>query len=399
MRISGLKTTTQGRNLRISAVIESKNGFKQTLWVELDKKFKEMVADDLTAFTSPLVLPSSKRKENITIDGSVSTQWLKGVNKIIDRIVSWKHGFSPITVTARNQSADTFKAKNVGVFFSGGVDSFSSYLKYQKSKTHRVTHFIFVHGFDIALDNTELFNKVAPKIDEIAQQAGVPCITLRTNVREITDQLLGWEMAHGGALALIALLLRLGFKTIIIPGGGTVEWAEPWGSSAYLDPCWSTESLEIIHDLDERMRCDKVRDFIAKSPLALKYLRVCWRNKGYNCGECDKCLMTMVELRMADALGKAETFPKTLDLNKIRKLYTTPYSILQNVEQAYQSLQKTGHDPELAAALADSIHYSKNPGLKRQIITVIHDLDWKYNESRLFVFLSKLQRIKTKSVN
>ena len=83
----------------------------------------------------------------------------------------------------------------------------------------------------------------------------------------------------------------------------TVTWRLPCSHPA-LDPLWSTEAVEVVHDGAETRRVDKVAA-LAASPLALRYLRVCWENRGgaYNCGRCGKCMRTMVDLDLAGALG------------------------------------------------------------------------------------------------
>ncbi len=387
--------TEAGGTIRIASQIITGRGAQHTLWAELDKQYASFVADDCTAVASPFVLPASRHHEQVSIAGSVSHQWAQGVSEIIDRVVGWNTGFTDIAVHPAELHEDVDNrshTKNVGVFFSGGVDSFTTFLKYQKENKQKISHLIFVHGFDIELANIEQFKQVLDCVQRISAKTGVPLITVRTNVREITDGMLGWEMAHGGALAMVALLLRKGFDKIIIPGGGLTDWQEPWGSSEYLDPRWSTESMQIIHEEETLMRFEKVRDYIAKSDLALKNLRVCWRNNGYNCCECDKCMMTMAELRIAGVADKMYTFPKGLNLQKLSNMFTTQYSIQQYVQQALEYLQRTHSDQDLEAALEASLEISYHPSLKRRLITLIHDLDWKYNESRFFVWLQKRAR-------
>ena len=52
-----------------------------------------------------------------------------------------------------------------------------------------------------------------------------------------------------------------------------------------------------IHDGAEARRCDKLRR-LAESAPALKGLRVCWQDAGFNCGRCEKCLRTMIALHL-----------------------------------------------------------------------------------------------------
>lgn len=381
----------KGKKTSVSTTATTAKGKQYTIWVSLDSKWSSFLATDAVPFASALLLPSAKKNETLKVLETVSAKWLRGATEIINRVVGWQTGFSPIKIEA-NGVKDKPAMKNVGVFFSGGVDSFSSYLKYKNSKRLHITHFIFVHGFDIDISNTALANSVLQKIRLIAKKEKIALIEITTNVRVVLDQMLRWDMSHGGALAMVALILRKGLSTIIIPGGGNVDEQEPWGSSYYIDPRWSTESLKIIHDLDWRTRMEKVRDFIAKSDVALKYLRVCWRNTAYNCGVCDKCLETMIDLRISNVLHHAKTFPSKLDLSKVSKIHSTPYTNQEYFIQDIEFLTKTGQDPELLSALKQSVHMSLNPNRKRRFINYIHHIDFTYNESRLFVALSKMSR-------
>lgn len=395
MKISTPQITTSKSIIAVSSQIESSKKNSYTAWVEIDAKYKNFLFTDATAFASALLLPAMKLKEELTITGSVSSKWSQNIKKIMQRVLSWHVGFNDIIVTTNEQKPDTkaiTSKKNVGVFFSGGVDSFSSYLKYKKTKKEKITHLILVHGFDIALENQSLFIETSSRIKKIAQIEGIECIVLKTNIRTITDLLLPWDMSHGGTLAMIALLLRNGFSKIIIPGSGAARDEEPWGSCSNIDPLWSTETLTIVHDLDVKTRQQKIQDFIAPSPLALENLRVCWRNLSYNCGKCDKCLSTMIDLRIAGVLEKSKTFPTILDLQLVRKLHSDPYTLQGHLEQSLQALEKSKQDPELAAALKESLQKSYHPSVLRRCVDAVRLFDKHHNSGRLFSTLLLIQR-------
>lgn len=394
MKISSPVIVESKSTVTISSLIELDNQHAYTAWVEVSSKYKNFLCTDATAFASAFVLPAMKSKHAVTIHGSVSTMWLHSLQKIMNRVVGWNVGFSEVTVTASQNKPDSIvQKKNVGLFFSGGVDSFSSYLKYKKSKKEQVTHLIFVHGFDIALDNQSLFAEACSRIEQIAKREEIECIVLKTNIRTITDAMLPWDMSHGGCLALIALLLRNGFSKIIIPGSGAAFDEEPWGSCSFIDPLWSTEALSIVHDLDEKTRQQKIQNLIAPSPLALENLRVCWRNLSYNCGHCDKCLSTMIDLRIAGVLEKSKTFPISLDLELVKKLRSDPYTLQGHLEQSLQVLEKTNKDPQLAAALRESLQRSYNPSVVWRFVQAVRLVDKHQNSGRLFAFLLQMQKI------
>jgi hypothetical protein len=73
-----------------------------------------------------------------------------------------------------------------------------------------------------------------------------------------------------------------------------------WGSHPALDVNFSSQRLTIVHDGARFSRLDKVRE-LAAWPTALANLRVCTENPatGLNCGECEKCIRTRLELLAA----------------------------------------------------------------------------------------------------
>ncbi len=57
-----------------------------------------------------------------------------------------------IGVDAEVRGGPSDLASGIACFFSGGVDSFYTLLKHREE----ITHIIFVHGFDIALEDHSL---------------------------------------------------------------------------------------------------------------------------------------------------------------------------------------------------------------------------------------------------
>ena len=59
---------------------------------------------------------------------------------------------------------------------------------------------------------------------------------------------------------------------------------------------------------------------IAQYPMALQTLRVCYKNSNnqYNCGRCNKCVLTMIGLFFAGALEKCTTLPHDVGIELVR---------------------------------------------------------------------------------
>jgi lipid II:glycine glycyltransferase (peptidoglycan interpeptide bridge formation enzyme) len=269
-------------------------------------------------FLLPLALPPAMiTGSRLKLPGRVSSRLIATLPLLQDTFHvwgthNWGANFQHVPVDVEAQSKGAKPASGVACFFSGGVDSFYTLLK-NRSK---ITHLIFVHGFDIILANRSLRAKASHAAREVATELGKNLIEVETNLRSFSDSLVNWDQYHGAALASVGLLFQHLFREILIPS--TLPYAElyPWGSHPLLDPLWSTDLTRFEH-----YGCDATRDdkaaYISNSESAMRWLRVCWVNSSsaYNCGHCEKCRLTMMNLHAAGALGRCKTLPETLDFD------------------------------------------------------------------------------------
>ena len=76
------------------------------------------------------------------------------------------------------------RADGVGCFFTAGVDSFHSVL----ANRERLTHLVFVHGFDVPLEGRpELRAEVTERVRAAASELGLPLIEVETNLHDFSD--------------------------------------------------------------------------------------------------------------------------------------------------------------------------------------------------------------------
>mgnify|MGYP000324011770 FL=1 len=120
-------------------------------------------------------------------------------------------------------------------------------------------------------------------------------------------------------------------KRIYIPSSHTYEELFPWGSHPLSDPMWSTESTEVIHDGAGFRRGEKMRDLL-KEPVLADNLQVCWKTTLDNCGECSKCVRSMVAVTLLN--GSIKSLPTLSDLRKLKILRATDESGATFLEDA-----------------------------------------------------------------
>lgn len=317
MKIANVRLKSEGRYVSLVADCKIRRIGKDIIYFKFDKKYKNYLYEDASPFAAALLIPSMKQGEDLIIDGSISRELYDGMHRVMDILLAWNLGFRRIKIMPGTIMKDAgAPPAKVASFFSGGVDSFYTYLKHKNDSSDLITNFIFINGYDIDLQNKELWESTEDNIRQIADEEKIELIKVESNVRQIINPIIEWDYAHGGALAAVGLCLRSGFKKIYIPSTYPKEHQFHWGSHLELDKNWSTESVVFEHDGAEASRVNKVIWQIAKSPVALKYLRVCYKNiKGrYNCGECKKCLRTMINLIAAGKLNECGTLPHAIDL-------------------------------------------------------------------------------------
>jgi len=307
-------------------------------------------AFDATPAIAAVLLPALRKHWAIEVEAPVSARVMAALPTIQDILTNWDERNTRVDIQPHSVIAparDT-AATGVGVFFSGGVDSFYSLVKHTKT----ITHLIFIVGFDVPIENQQLRSQVTESIRTAARELGLPLIEVQTNLREFADRYAQWELYHGAALVSVGLLLRGSLGALYVPASDTYADIVPWGSHPLLDPLWSAETLEIIHDGCEATRVAKTA-LIAQNAVALKTLRVCWRNLdgAYNCGRCEKCLRTMVALESLGALGRCQTFAIPLDLRRVAALRLGDNTILALWKQNHKAVKQQGTNPALERAV------------------------------------------------
>jgi hypothetical protein len=106
------------------------------------------------------------------------------------------------------------------------------------------------------------------------------------------------DLSQAGVLGSVALLL--GFPVVYVPSSFPYSQLFPLGSHPLTDPLWSNECTEVMHDGCEAKRIDKLKKICESKP-ALENLRVCTNDQDENCGKCEKCLYTMIPLKVLNA--------------------------------------------------------------------------------------------------
>ncbi|MBC5825228.1 MAG: hypothetical protein GIX02_10465 [Candidatus Eremiobacteraeota bacterium] len=320
------------------------------------------VSEGIEPFVAAAFLPALTIASRFAVEAPMSARLLRNLQRITELFVCWEpERFHSVEIDATPAERTAHSGRTTAGFFSGGVDSFYTLLKHRDE----ITHLIFVTGFDIRLDDERLQADVLTAVRAAAAELGKPLIVVETNLRQCFDSFVSWPDHYcGAAIASVALLLSPLFHTVYVAASAGYKVLVPFGSHPLLDPLWSTEAVQIIHDGCEASRFQKV-GAIAQSEVVRKTLRVCWHNTdgAYNCGSCLKCLHTMALLRAVGALESVRTFDRPLPLRSVAWEFgghvidpaVPSRNFVLSMEHAADHLAASGRDPALLKALRNGL--------------------------------------------
>lgn len=318
----------------------------------------EMACPGADPFVAIALLPAMVLGTELRVEGPVARETIEASRRVQALYVRWFPRLRPIRVEAPLRTSGRRPA-GVLSLFSGGVDSFYSALQTRD----RLTHLLFVHGFDIPLAASKLRVQVAGPLRSAAAELGVPLLEMETNAREFTDSYLPWDFAHGAAIAAAGMVLAGTVGEVMIPSSGESLTSRyrtrlSWGSHPDLDPLWTTTEQQFVHHAADTGRQAKMR-LLATSDTAMRYLRVCWQNPAgaYNCGRCEKCLRTMAGLRILDASDRCPRFPSALDRAAVQRTAITEPDVVfwRELEEAAVAVG----DESLASAIRTALRYRR----------------------------------------
>jgi hypothetical protein len=324
--------------------------------------------DNGDPWLAALLVLAMQTGEDLTIPAPVSPRLLGALADIQAVFTSFYKRLRPVTiVTSARGKAWPDEDAGVGLFFSLGVDSYYSLMKNRRehpADSRSLTHLISVNGFDVTYegDDGEFRLALLRNFERVAAAFDLTLVPVSTNIRRVGVRLVPWTALHGAALASVVLALGGFFRRISIAASTTYDKLYPWGSHPVLDPLWSTETLEVVHDGCELNTIDKTA-VVAQLPLALETLRPCaGHGDEYNCGRCEKCLRTMLDLLAAGALERCQTLPHEIEPEWVRDGIRPGGPIhVADYQRRLDALSATGRAPAVCQALAAHLALGMNP--------------------------------------
>jgi hypothetical protein len=265
-------------------------------------------------------------------------------------------------------------------FFSGGIDSLATVranrMSFPLEHPGSIKDALILYGQNIESDNRpESFQESFNVLSKVAQDAEIKLIPVYTNVRcldESPDFFV--RQFHGAILGAAAHVFSRRLTCVYISASDDIPGLsllnernlKPLGSHPLLDTNYSSSDLRIKHEGLRFSRIDKTK-LVAGWNVALQNIRVCQPNwPGENCGQCEKCVRTMLALLALGVLDKTESFSKNdVSADMISRIsiskpaLSNSYSYEQNYIELIPALKEKGRY-DLVRAIEQLIERYRN---------------------------------------
>jgi hypothetical protein len=328
--------------ITINIILEVPNQDRTQLWYRVPSQYSSFITPSCDPFVVGSILWLMKQATPLLVHGQVSPSLLRNLEEFQAAWSAWRpQQYYPIKITAEveQELKKTASSDQAIVAFSGGVDSCFTTFRHRNNHCGRwqrnlQTGLKMVHSFDAPFKEHQNYDQAVEKCKAILISLGMDLIPVKTNFRQLPLQ---WEDAFGTGIASCLMLLEAGYETGLIASSFPYRALSfPYGSNPVSDPFLSSESFQIIHDGAAFSRIEKIRE-ISDWSEALQNLIVCWKssNKDRNCGQCEKCVRTILIFRIL-GLGLPKCFEQDVTDHQIENIKVTngPLTEMERVLQA-----------------------------------------------------------------
>ncbi len=201
------------------------------------------------------------------------------------------------------------------ITLSGGVDS--TFAALHARKAHGLEHALLVAGADYASARDAGFLELRDRVIRTTDALEMELHVVETNVRDVVTK---WSLHHISVFIAILKLVGRGMGWV-----GYAADVTPWGELTYHPGANMAGFAGIAGTRDfpfrylgaAKSRAGKLKAISEEAPGLLGNLSVCWadRTSGGNCGVCDKCIRTRLDLHAA-GLDQKRMFADDMDLAK-----------------------------------------------------------------------------------
>lgn len=302
--------------------------------------------------------------QDLRIDGPVHADLLTNLDEYLRIWSVWrpdKFSYQQVTATQEVPAAPmppppiAQDVRGAVMGFSGGVDASFALAAHHDGLmgrlNRRIDHGVLVLGWDIRHGDTVGAERAAASVRRSLGAYGARASVVSTNWQQ--DFCPAWFMMFNAGL--MSVLHTMSATHTAAVHGTERDYAQesrqgPYGSNIAINHLLGRSGFPVISTGGTHSRLDRVA-YLAKHPELLRRLRVCYQagTSGSNCGRCEKCIRTQLELRAAGVEG-AVAFDHVAEPKDLERTHVRSPKLLLYSEEVVDRLDL---DDPWRAALAD----------------------------------------------
>jgi len=343
MILSPIKKEVQGSSVQLSVEVEWKNRGRDhpenawykapdVLWYRFPKQYADILSENHNGFLIPLVAMAMFFKEDIHVQGRVSSTLLYNLREYQRILHFWApNDFQPCEITCDIIDEQPVDQNRSGALssYSGGIDStftlWSHLARNEPLKNFQVTHAMYIRGFDTVEEDAKTQDLKIKKYSELTSKNGIELIVVETNTNSFHQFDAGMKNYYtmSSTLASVAVFFENVIPHFYFSSDNTHDYEMLSIISHQLLPLFSTEKMHMsvfgasVNKLQKMQAISQWEDTHTRLVCCFEY-----PNGLQNCGKCEKCVCTMAGLKMVGILETYTTFPPKLSRHLLR---TTHY--------------------------------------------------------------------------
>lgn len=340
----------------------------EQLYMKFDKQYQQELSESADPWVILCLHKMLRAGGDFYVHGAVSASLMDNLEKYCDCWRTLKPEYKNIKIIPESEVQDpVHELPNRAIMtFSGGLDASFTLFRHKTGQagrnTKNIERAILLFGAaDTPLDRPEEFKIHADNARTMCESMGVDFLTVETNFRDYYND---WEQEHFN-LIVSALYFFEKYPYKITASSLCVLPVsyKMWSSNPITDLMLSCNSANVISDdvaYDRVMKANVVKNW----KLATKKMRVCWAgaDKSKNCGECEKCIRTMLNFIACGIDTPLEMFPA----NAYENMYENAMKITHFPRwQWVRLLEILGQEPEKNKKYIKIINDVLNPGRKK----------------------------------
>ncbi len=376
MKVGAIRCTVGSGEETVAARISWEDADRSPFDLRFSFHSGDAPAADPNAFLIAVFVAALRARERrIAVEGAVCPVLRDGLRAAAAILDGWYGGGRPAPTLEPSDGFRPGRPPGDGgeaIFLSGGLDSLDLLLVrgagLPPEHPAAVRRAIFVSRCGLLPSErqmAELDARSERSVRGMAEAAGLPLTVVSTNLLELQEDPRSFSLESSGSFfGAIAQLFSGRVSAVVLAASDDVQSGlSPWGSHPLLDPLYGTSALRFAHEGIGVSREEKA-ERVGRSDAGRRHLFTCTfplpGDSLLNCGRCEKCLRTMMELLVAGALAGSEVFPRDIVAGAIRELPgVPPYRHLDYYWKPLAARARRVGRPDLAEAIDERLEANR----------------------------------------